>query len=272
MWWEYDELESKAPYDWTPARRGDGEYDNIDFHLDLGCGTNPKARIGIDRFYSPGVDLLVNFDRLAPAQPTDEFGDDPAEDEAFQKTLELFNARITLESEKVGLPFPTNSIESIVTHHCFEHLSIGFIPLMDECHRVLKGGGILRIITPLFPSRTAVEDPDHKRWIMEDTFSAFCGASNGESWLESFSVPYTDCRFEMVDKDFTRRLEEPEDWWGPDDAREIRVALRKHEEVAEEYERRAASQRQGGEPSLVIPGGERGNSEAGRELGAAGIA
>jgi SAM-dependent methyltransferase len=233
MWWHYDQLESGHPYDWTPAGRGESEWDNIDFHVDLGCGTLRKGRLGIDRYYTPNVDLLINFDRLAPAQPANEFGEQGEMDEAFAKTLDLFNARIREENEKVGLPFPTNSIESIISHHCFEHLGIGFIPLMDECHRVLKPGGILRVITPLFPSRTAVEDPDHKRWIMEGTFEAFCGTKEGESWLSGFSVPYTSCRFEMVDKDITKRLEDPQEWWGVDDAREIRVALRKHELVEE---------------------------------------
>ena len=210
MWWEYDKLKSGEPYDWAGASRGDSPWDNIDFHLDIGCGKLKKGRLGIDRSLAEGVDLVVDLETLMPRNPT---------------TTQIYEDTGFFGP---GLPFPNGSIKSIISHHCFEHLRDGFIPLMDECHRVLESKGVLRVIVPLFPSRTAVEDPDHKRWFMEGTFEAFCGTAEGESWLESFSVPYTDCRFEMVDKDITPRPESPEDYWGPADAREIRVALRKH--------------------------------------------
>jgi len=230
MWWEYENLESGAPYDWSPAVRGDNEYDMIDFHLDLGCGKLKKARIGIDRFPAEGVDLLVNLETMTPSEEVEvpeEFTD------AMDRTVETFNARIRDEGANVGLPFPTNSIESIVSHHCLEHIGEGFLPLMDECYRILKPGGVMRIIVPLFPSKAAVEDPDHKRNFMRDTFETFCGDSQGGHWHDSFSVPYTDCRFELVDKDYTAQLDDPTEWWGDDDVREIRVALRKYEQKGE---------------------------------------
>jgi SAM-dependent methyltransferase len=123
-----------------------------------------------------------------------------------------------------GLPFPDDSIESIISHHCLEHIGSGFVELVDEIYRALKPDGILRAITPLFPSRTSVEDPTHCRMFMEGTWDAFCGTPDNH-WAESFSVPYTTARFEMLDKDITPALP-VEDQWGPDDAREIRVALR----------------------------------------------
>jgi SAM-dependent methyltransferase len=233
-WWEYDELPSGEPYDWvgqshgdSAAARGDSPYDNLDFHLDLGCGTLPKARLGIDRFPGNGVGMLLDLDAMIPAS----FGTlDSDGEKVLQRTLEMFN-QMALGGERftTGLPFPTGSIESIISHHMMEHLSSrGFIALIDECHRVLKPGGILRAITPLFPSRSAVEDPDHKLWIMEGTFETFCGAPDGSHWHESFSRPYTESRFEMVDKDFTAPVS-PEEAWGDNDVREIRVALRKYE-------------------------------------------
>lgn len=227
-WWEYDELPSRAPYDWSPAARGDSEWDTIDFHLDLGCGTLPKARLGIDRHYAPGVMLGIDLETL---QPTRCDHDAPPEFEAVAKrTYEQYRKNVDGDSSwrLPRLPFPDNSIESIVSHHCLEHIRDGFIPLMDEIHRILKPGGVFRAITPLFPSRAAVEDPDHKRYFMIETWGAFCGGANGEHFHESFSVPYTSCRFEMVDLDYTAPLEDPQEWWGPDDVREIRVALRKY--------------------------------------------
>lgn len=245
-WWRYENLPSGEPYDWGGAARGTSPYDNIDFHLDIGCGRLPKGRLGIDRFWTPDVPmLLMDLEDLVPASELALPGE---AEPTLMKTVELFNAMAldgadSSTSAKVfltGLPFPDGSIESIISHHCMEHLLDGFLPLMDECYRVLKPGGILRAITPLFPSKAAVEDPDHKRYIMEETFETFCGAQDGSHWHESFSTPYTSCRFEMVDKDITAGVKpraswgdpdapgiEPDEAWGPKDVREIRVALRK---------------------------------------------
>lgn len=225
-WWKYDNLESAMPYDWSHASRGDSRYDNIDFHLDIGMGTLKKARMGIDRHLAAGVDLCIDLETLTPAAL-------PAEQGFRHQATEIQYERMGLvEIGEDGdflsrLPFPDNSIESIISHHCLEHIDAGFVHLMDECYRVLVPGGLMRIIVPLFPSRTAVEDPDHKRYFMLDTFQTFCGAPDGKHWHESFSVPYTKCRFELVDRDYTAPVPIQEQW-GENDAREIRVALRKY--------------------------------------------
>lgn len=220
QWWHYDELPSKAPYNWEPSVRGDSEWDSIDFHIDLGCGKHPKARLGIDRFWAPGVGLLMDLESLSWQS---------VEQTAPQAAIDVAKRGYQLCQHSAGmLPFPDESIESIVSHHALEHIGGGFLHLMDEIWRVIVPGGVVRIITPLFPSTSAVEDPDHKRYFTEDTFDTFCGGANGEHWHESFSTPYTDCRFELVDKDITPPPP-PEKAWGPggDDIREIRVALRK---------------------------------------------
>jgi SAM-dependent methyltransferase len=226
-WWHYENLPSGAPYSWAPAARGEHEFDNIDFHLDLGSGKLPKGRLGIDRYYAPNVGLLIDLEDLITSHASHpEHGRFPDERAlpVLERTERLFDET---DLEGIALPFPDDSIESIISHHFMEHLDTGFLPLMDECHRVLKPGGILRVIVPLFPSRTAVEDPDHKRYFMEGTFETFCGDPEGNHWHESFSVPYTKCRFEKVHQDISPRPENPADYWGEADAREIRVALRK---------------------------------------------
>lgn len=278
-WWEYDNLESGAPYDWSPAGKGDHEYDNLDFHLDLGCGTLPKGRLGIDRHPAPGVGLVMDLESLEPM---------PQEAGLHDLTEALFEQAL-MEGwlpRGRGLPFPDDSIESIVSHHCLEHLFHGFLPLMDECHRVLKPGGIFRIIVPLFPSKAAVEDPDHKRYFMEETFETFCGAPDGSHWHESFSVPYTACRFEMVHKDCTAGVKPPEQWgdpeadgiepheaWGPKDVREIRVALRKWpaqvEEAKADEDQIHSGQGDAGGDELAVGSG---TSESGRGNHLAGVA
>lgn len=214
MDWLYDAWPSGEPYDWGGTARGEHPDDNIDFHVDLGCGTVKKGRIGVDRYPAPGVNILADLNKLW----TYGWGPNVADD-APAYLLE------TGEVADLGLPFPNDSIQSIISHHAFEHIGEGFMPLMDEVYRVLKPGGILRAITPLFPSTAAVEDPDHCRYFMEGTWEAFCGWPDVPMWCESFSVPYTKARFELTAKD-TTALMPPEKRWTPEDRREIRVTLK----------------------------------------------
>lgn len=201
-WWEYNELESKAPYDWHPAGKGDHPHDNIDFHVDLGAGRLPKGRLRIDRHGD--AEILMDLD----TKEIFRFGDNQLRFHQLD-----------------GLPFPNNSIESMISHHCLEHIGDGFMDLMNECYRVLKPGAIFRIIVPLFPSLAAVSDPDHKRYFCENTFESFCG-KEGAFWSDVFAEPYTHCRFELVDKQLSP-IREDLDLWHPHNCREIRVSLKK---------------------------------------------
>lgn len=224
----YDAWPSGAPYDWSPAVAGDNPFDNIDFHVDLGCGTLKKGRIGIDRHAAPGVNIVMDLDPLAllglPTSP----GEDATEGGNLrQLDTELIQVNGKYTRRGAGcLPFDTSSIQSIISHHALEHIGEGFIPLIDEVYRVLQPGGIFRAITPLFPSRTAVEDPDHCRYFMEGTWETFQGQPGpGGHWHEAFSVPYTQARFSIVDKQVTPVTG---DVWeqGDSGAREIRIAMR----------------------------------------------
>lgn len=237
--WNYDDWPTGEPYDWAGAARGDSEWDALDFHVDLGCGKLKKGRIGVDRYPAPGVNIVADLDALKvyglPHSPgvdaVHHTENGPMTYDADGGHFGYFQSsslpgRRTPRVVCFGLPFPDNSIESIISHHFFEHCGAGFVTLIDECYRVLRPGGLLRAITPLFPSRTAVEDPDHRRMFMAGTWQTFCGQPHeGGHWHESFSVPYTRARFEEMDKDMTAPVA-PEDQWGDDDAREIRVALR----------------------------------------------
>lgn len=217
--WAYEAWRSRAA--WENAHQGDNPYDNIDFHVDIGCGRVPKARIGVDRFAAPGVAVIAELDSPRGPLTYSCASGAGADAKPVPQTYDRMHT--------VGLPFEDSSIKSIVSHHCFEHIGEGFIPLVNECYRVLEPGGILRAITPLFPSRPAVEDPDHCRYFMEGTWDAF-GGTPGETpqncWMASFAVPYSGARFTVVDKVTTPRKPDPSKWWGDEDVREIRVALR----------------------------------------------
>jgi predicted SAM-dependent methyltransferase len=179
-WWTYENLDSGHPYNWQDASRGSHPDDNIDFHLDLGCGNLHKARLGIDR--NGKADIFMDLDTgeiIDSVKPLPEMKDDWI------------------------LPFPDNSIKSVVTHHCLEHIGDGFIGLVDDVYRVLEPGGIFRIIVPLFPSRAAYESQDHKRLFGIDSFEDYCGADDGSHWHESFATPFTNARFKLTAKDYT---------------------------------------------------------------------
>lgn len=210
-WWRYNSLPSGAPYDWSPAARGNRPDDQTDFHLDLGCGRLKKGRLGIDRFPDEGVDLVMDLENLFV--PLD------LNDPEKMQGMPIFQGR---------MPFPDESIESIVTHHCLEHIGPGLVRLMDECHRILVPGGKFRIVVPIFPSYSAVSDPDHKRYFCEGSFETFCGDTEGNHWMESFSTPYTRSRFKQTDEDITKRTN-PLEMFEKSDVREMRVTLQKHE-------------------------------------------
>lgn len=238
-WWEYDQLESGHPYDWSPAARGEKEWDQEDFHLDLGCGRVKKARLGIDLRYSPGVDLVVDLEQLAPPDDIEAI----APEEIANQTYDLFNEEANRRgnfSLPIGfLPFPDNSIESVISHHALEHVGDGFMRVMDEVHRVLKPGGLFRIIVPAFPSHAAVADPTHKRYFLEGTWVTWIGSPDGPKYTDGFAEPYTQATFINEDIDMSPlpfiigqenpRVVDTEYLWGPEGSREFRVAYRKHQ-------------------------------------------
>jgi SAM-dependent methyltransferase len=227
----YDAWPSGEPYDWQGAGRGHTVWDAMDYHLDLGAGRAKKARIGIDRYAAPGINIVMNLDTLAVHSLAAAPGEDAPEPTMVVPTSPLGTPAVppwpipfTLSW---GLPFADNSIESVLSHHALEHVS-NLIPLVDEVYRVLKPGGIFYAITPLFPSASAVSDADHRRYFMETTWDAFCGTPGDtpqNCWLASFSVPYTRARFSKLHQDMTAPTP-PHLQWTKDDARELRVAMR----------------------------------------------
>lgn len=225
---DYDRWPSRQGQGWgDSAAAGQSEWDNLDFHVDLGCGTIPKARIGVDRFAAPGVAVIADLDQnwtfCIPEAP----GED-AKQGMEQPIDKLGDGH---EAGFFGLPFVTSSVKSIISHHAFEHIGGGFITLMKEVHRVLEPGGILRVIVPLFPSTSAVADPDHRRYFMameggSSSFESFLVDDQGNSWMSSFSVPYPgEAKFQKVHIDMSPPT--PVDlMWGDHDHRELRIALR----------------------------------------------
>jgi predicted SAM-dependent methyltransferase len=62
--------------------------------------------------------------------------------------------------------------------HVLEHL-VDFLPLVDECHRVLRPDGVLHVISPWWRYVNAVADPTHVRYLDVQTFKGICDRGDG---------------------------------------------------------------------------------------------
>ena len=105
--------------------------------LDLGCGATKQYpdNLGLDLRPAPGVDGVADLSR--------------------------------------PLPIASDSVDTIFTVHVLEHL-IDFLPLVDECHRVLRPGGTLHVMSPWWGHVNAVADPTHVRLLDVQTIKGIC--------------------------------------------------------------------------------------------------
>ncbi|MFD0787113.1 methyltransferase domain-containing protein [Micromonospora azadirachtae] len=105
--------------------------------VDLGCGPNKQwpGNLGLDIFPAAGVDAVADLSG--------------------------------------SLPLADDSVDVFFTVHILEHL-IDFLPLLDECHRVLRPGGVLHVMSPWWGHVNAVADPTHVRLLDVQTFKGIC--------------------------------------------------------------------------------------------------
>jgi SAM-dependent methyltransferase len=115
--------------------------------IELGCGPDHNRKFfGIDSRNLPGVDLVWDL-------------------------------------ENTPLPLEDECADEIVSAHLFEHVQ-NFIPLMNECHRLLKSGGIFKAEVPQACDingnwhAEAFQDPTHVRFFVPKTWMYF--AANHE--------------------------------------------------------------------------------------------
>jgi len=79
------------------------------------------------------------------------------------------------------LPFRDAGVDRIFVVHVLEHL-IDFLPLVDECHRVLKPGGVLHVLSPWWRHVNAVADPTHVRLLDTQTIKGICAQPGRPPW------------------------------------------------------------------------------------------
>ncbi|GAB2923340.1 hypothetical protein GCM10027280_08040 [Micromonospora polyrhachis] len=72
-----------------------------------------------------------------------------------------------------SLPVADDSVDVIFTVHILEHL-IDFLSLVDECHRILRPGGVLHVMSPWWGHVNAVADPTHVRLLDVQTIKGIC--------------------------------------------------------------------------------------------------
>ncbi|MBF6327021.1 methyltransferase domain-containing protein [Nocardia transvalensis] len=111
--------------------------------LDVGCGGMKQYpdNIGLDMRPAPGVDVVADL--------------------------------------RNGIPFADNSFDRVFAVHVLEHLA-DFLPLVDECHRVLRPGGVLHVLSPWWRYVNAVADPTHLRLLDVQTFKGICARPDSD--------------------------------------------------------------------------------------------
>lgn len=77
------------------------------------------------------------------------------------------------------LPLATGSVDQLFAVHVLEHL-IDFLPLVDECHRVLRPGGVLHVLSPWWRHVNAVADPTHVRYLDVQTIKGICARAGSD--------------------------------------------------------------------------------------------
>ncbi len=165
-------------------------------HLDIGCGKTPRNPYGRDELF--GIDLAGQVD-AGPVR------------------------KANLVTQPI--PFAADSFESVSAYDFLEHVPrvlaspdgsstrFPFIELMDEIWRVLKPGGLLYAITPVYPHKSAFQDPTHVNIITVDTHTYFTRPQNMAA-MYGFKGDFIARRVQLVRPDPNVAYSPaPQGWW-----------------------------------------------------------
>ena len=94
-------------------------------------------------------------------------------------------------------PWDNDSACEVIAIDLIEHLD-EFIPTIEEIHRILEKGGILKVKVPYWNSVYCHADPTHKRGFHEFTFHFF---DPKKVWCKSRPY-YSSARFTIVEEVF----------------------------------------------------------------------
>ena len=93
-------------------------------------------------------------------------------------------------------PFEDDSADEIFMSSCLEHL-VDRNRAMKEIYRVLKKGGLAKIIVPHFTYQLAFTDPTHKSFFAYNTFFYYAGRGG------YFDFKFSSCKVKLI---FGKRL------------------------------------------------------------------
>lgn len=86
-------------------------------------------------------------------------------DEVEIKGVDFYTDKADIKHNLTHFPYPfkNNSVDVIYSSHFVEHLDgIERIAFFNECYRILKPNGKMKLIHPYHKSDRAVQDPTHK--------------------------------------------------------------------------------------------------------------
>jgi SAM-dependent methyltransferase len=165
-------------------------------HLDLGCGSVPRNPYQRDILC--GVDLA-----------------DTADGHLIR--------RANLATQPI--PFESDSFDSVSAYDFFEHVPrvfpspdgqgtrFPFVELMNEVWRVLKPGGLLYAVTPVYPSKAAFQDPTHVNIMTADTHTYFTRPHKMAA-MYGFTGDFIMRRVQLTKPDPKRAfIAPPQSWW-----------------------------------------------------------
>jgi SAM-dependent methyltransferase len=69
---------------------------------------------------------------------------------------------VVADVDRGALPFRDGSFHTVGAYDVIEHVA-DLVRFLEEVHRVLRPGGVLRLTTPHFSSANAYTDPTHRR-------------------------------------------------------------------------------------------------------------
>ena len=75
---------------------------------------------------------------------------------------------------KFPWPWADGSFDKIVALSVFEHLKPDLVETLNECHRILRPGGILALKLPLWSSEQVHDDPTHRWYFTVRSLHQFC--------------------------------------------------------------------------------------------------
>lgn len=94
-------------------------------------------------------------------------------------------------------PFDDSSCSEVKIYDVLEHLD-DFMRAMEELHRILMPGGIIKLQVPYYLSWSAYADPTHKKYFHELTFRFFDPLS---CWCQERPY-YSHARFFIIEEFF----------------------------------------------------------------------